>query len=837
MASTEHSFARLIVFSFLLYIVKPSTSLETIGPGQSIRDGDTIVSTGQSYELGFFSAGGGSARRYLGIWYKRVSTGTVVWVANRETPLFDRSGVLSITDQGDLLLINSTNNVLWSSNGATQARNPFAQLLETGNLVVKDRNDNNSETVVWQSFDYPSDTFLPEMRVGKDFVTGKETHISSWKNFDDPAIGDYTYGIDPRGFPQLVVKNGNTTRFRLGSFNGIRYTGTPRMNQNQVYGYEFVLNDREVYYTVHLRNTSVPTRLVVSASAAAQRLVWIDKTQSWAVYFSAYEDKCDNYGLCGVYATCNINNSPMCACLEGFKPRSVSDWALLDWSGGCVRSIPLDCGRGEGFVKHEGVKLPDTSHSWFNQSMTLKECQELCLKNCSCVGYANSDVRNGGSGCLLWFGDLIDIRQFTTAGQDIYIRVAAAYLDELKKKEKSRERKRVAIIVCSIISVVVASILVWILYIRKWRFSNRAKIVNTIEKLDHKKSRTEETKEDLELPMFDLTTIVSATDNFSSGNKLGEGGFGPVYKGILSDGQKLQEIAVKRLSNNSGQGLEEFKNEVALVSKLQHRNLVKMHGCCIEGDERMLIYEYMPKMSLDYIIFDQSKSRNLNSKARLNIIDGIARGLLYLHRDSRLPVVHRDLKASNVLLDSDMNPRISDFGIAQIFGGNQTEANTTRVVGTYGYMAPEYAGEGLYSPKSDIFSFGVLVLEIISGKRNRGFYSPSHRYNLLGHAWKLWMEDRIVELIDNALEYETCDLSEIKRRIHIGLLCVQERHEDRPHMAAVDKMLSGDNSLPQPTQPGFFTERGIPEVDYYYSPNHQEFASTNELTISIVDPR
>ncbi|XP_050217236.1 LOW QUALITY PROTEIN: G-type lectin S-receptor-like serine/threonine-protein kinase SD1-1 [Mercurialis annua] len=224
----------------------------------------------------------------------------------------------------------------------------------------------------------------------------------------------------------------------------------------------------------------------------------------------------------------------------------------------------------------------------------------------------------------------------------------------------------------------------------------------------------------MELPIFDLSTLMKATDNFSSLNKLGQGGFGRVYKGILIDGR---EIAVKRLSESSGQGPTEFKNEVIMISKLQHRNLVRLLGCCIQRDEKMLVYEFMPNKSLDFFIFDEMRIKFLDWDKRAHIIDGIARGLLYLHQDSRLRIIHRDLKASNVLLDKDMNPNISDFGMARIFGGDQTEANTNKVAGTFGYMSPEYAVDGLFSMKSDVFSFGVLVLEIVSGKKNRGCFA------------------------------------------------------------------------------------------------------------------
>ncbi|XP_077243468.1 cysteine-rich receptor-like protein kinase 15 isoform X2 [Tasmannia lanceolata] len=328
-----------------------------------------------------------------------------------------------------------------------------------------------------------------------------------------------------------------------------------------------------------------------------------------------------------------------------------------------------------------------------------------------------------------------------------------------------------------------------------------------------------------DLPLIDFDNLKVATNNFSNANKLGEGGFGPVYK----------EIAVKRLSRKSDQGLAEFKNEVMLIAKLQHRNLVRLLCWCIQEEEKLLIYEYMPNTSLDVFLFDPTRHGELNWRRRLDIIMGIARGLLYLHEDSRLRIIHRDLKASNVLLDQDMNPKISDFGMARIFGGNQMQANTNRVVGTYGYMAPEYAMEGLFSVKSDVFSFGVLLLEIISGRRNSGFYRSEHAQSLLTYAWRLWLECKGQELIDPSMT-DTCPPSEALRCIHIGLLCVQEDAADRPTMSLVVLMLGSESlGLSQPKQPAFSVGRGA--IVRHQSSESSKTCSINEVTVTSVEVR
>ncbi|KAL5841852.1 hypothetical protein ACOSQ3_012455 [Xanthoceras sorbifolium] len=324
-----------------------------------------------------------------------------------------------------------------------------------------------------------------------------------------------------------------------------------------------------------------------------------------------------------------------------------------------------------------------------------------------------------------------------------------------------------------------------------------------------------------------------ATNNFSPENKLGEGGFGSVYKGVLQNGL---EIAVKRLSKYSGQGIGEFKNEVSLIAKLQHRNLVSMVGCCIEAEEKMLVYEYVPNKSLDFFIFDEMKRTLLNWSKRFEIICGVARGILYLHQDSRLRIIHRDLKASNVLLDSSLNPKISDFGMARIFGGDQVEGNTNRVVGTYGYMSPEYAMQGLFSIKSDVYSFGILVIEIITGQKNSGFHlEDSDSSNLVGHVWDQWREGKTIEIVDKSMG-GSYSVHEVLRCIQIGLLCVQEQATDRPTMSIVVFMLGNDHPLPSPKQPAFIAKRTHNNGDVTWN-SSEGGSSINDVTISTLHGR
>nr|KYP75093.1 Cysteine-rich receptor-like protein kinase 25 [Cajanus cajan] len=344
----------------------------------------------------------------------------------------------------------------------------------------------------------------------------------------------------------------------------------------------------------------------------------------------------------------------------------------------------------------------------------------------------------------------------------------------------------------------------------------------------------------LEGLQFDLATIKVATNNFSHENKIGKGGFGEVYKGLLPDGR---HIAVKRLSTSSRQGSVEFKNEILLIAKLQHRNLVEFLGFCLEEEEKILIYEYVPNRSLDYFLFD-TQQQKLSWYERYKIIGGTALGILYLHEYSRLKIIHRDLKPSNILLDESMNPKISDFGLARIIDIDQNRAETDRIVGTYGYMSPEYAMLGQFSEKSDVFSFGIIILEIITGKKNASSYEPHYvEEGLMTYVWRHWKNQTPLSILDPNMK-ENYFQTEVIRCIEIGLLCVQENPNIRPTMADVVSYLNNHSlKLSSLQEPAFYLHGIDKKVvmqegsSSNISGNSSTPFSVNEMSISKFYPR
>ncbi|KAK2987271.1 hypothetical protein RJ640_017574 [Escallonia rubra] len=787
--SLLYQFLVLLQFSYLKFC----TCTDTLTSTHLIKDHDTIISNNTNFKLAFFSPAN-STSRYVGILYN-TPVQTAIWVANRDKPLNDTFGTVAISEDGNLAVLDGQQQLIWSSNVSNSMANSSAQLLDNGNLVLLDK----SGRTLWQSFEHPSDSVLQNMRIAVS-NTHATSLITSWKSPSDPSVGIYSGGINPPNIPQLVVWNGSNPHWRSGPWNRQKFIGIHNMHSVYGIGVDLVRgDDGSAYLTFSYANASIRTHFFLDSEGNLSRRDWNYGKEDWEITWTAIKSECDVYGKCGAFGSCDIQDSRLCTCLEGFEPKNIHEWSRKNWTSGCERRTLSQCERNtstsnqdknDRFLKLTAVKVPDfpeLSHA------PESACGSECLNNCSCVAYAY----DSGIGCMQWSGNLIDIVKFRgSGGVDLYVR--AYFGKKITSDLFSYGRGKNSL-----------------------EYSHEG---SPQEKINQVKLE--------ELPVFRFEKLAEATENFHAAQKLGQGGFGAVYKGKLSDGQ---EIAVKRLSRSSRQGMEEFMNEVVVISKLQHRNLVRLLGCCVEGEEKMLIYEYMPNRSLDALLFDPLKQQSPDWEKRRNIIEGIGRGLLYLHRDSRLRIIHRDLKASNILLDEELNPKISDFGLARIFGGSQDHANTVRVVGTYGYMAPEYAMEGRFSEKSDVFSFGVLLLEIVSGRRNTSFYHDEHDLSLLGYAWKLWNEDELVKLVDPSIS-ESCSQMDILRYIHVGFLCVQEVARDRPTISTVLSMLSSEiKDLPTPRQPAF-TERQTSSETMFLQQSRTRY-SINYLSVTTVEGR
>ncbi|GJN32666.1 hypothetical protein PR202_gb21186 [Eleusine coracana subsp. coracana] len=563
--------AALLLLPLLLSLSSSSvaSASDTITPNSSLSHGQTLVSAGGVFELGFFSPATPSAT-FLGIWYKGISPTTVVWVANRDAPINGTAAILSIIDSttngGGLVLADrSSGHVFWNVTGAGATS---AQLLDSGNLVLLGAGD----VITWQSFDHPSDTLLPGMKLGWDLSTGLDRRLATWRGPTDPSRGDYTFGMELRGVPEGFIWRHAAPVYRNGPWNGLQFSGEPEMRPNNTdFRFEFVANATDVYYTFLLDADAddVTSRFVLNGSSI-QRYVWAPGGGGgWTLYWSLPRDQCDQYAQCGAYGVCDAGGgSAVCACVVGFSPAAPRDWALRDGSGGCVRRTRLACA-GDGFAPLRGVKLPDTTNATVDAGISVEQCRTRCLANCSCVAYAASNIKGGDSGCIIWSSALIDIRRFSNGGQDLYVRLAASDLPNPGTFQTQRFNS----------------------------FDSSVPLTPVQERNMEDESTQ---SKDLNVMLFDISTIVLSTNNFATSAKLGE---------------------------------------------------------------------------------DNTRSSQLNWSKRFDIILGIARGLLYLHQDSRYKVIHRDLKAGNILLDKDMNPKISDFGVARIFG-DDTNSHTRKVVGT-----------------------------------------------------------------------------------------------------------------------------------------------------------
>ncbi|KAF5207437.1 G-type lectin S-receptor-like serine/threonine-protein kinase [Thalictrum thalictroides] len=405
-------------------------AVESISPNKLIRDPDSITSLNQTFRLGFFSPGN-SSNRYVGIWYNSLPRGKlVIWVANRNSPLTDSLGVLRIIDDGNLVVLDGNENIVWTTNVSANANSSRAELLDSGNLVLRETSSSDDK-ILWQSFDNPTDTFLPNMRFGVNIKTGKKQVLTPWKTDSDPSKGRFHLELEPLVIPQLVLWEGSLRHGQSGPWDGTVFIGVEGMYSDPSIGFDRVRDEEEgnVYLTVSYRKKNLYARYAMnSLGQISENIFNVEGENQWDQAWFMPKTECDFYDKCGSFGFCNVLSKPICSCLTGYEPSSSEEWSNGNWSSGCVKQKPLRCeqnnssseeGKEDGFLKHERMKVPDNMVNWV-RGKDLEECEQRCLKNCSCTAYSY-----GPKGCMWWHGNLIDMQRFNSmGGEDIYVRVA-----------------------------------------------------------------------------------------------------------------------------------------------------------------------------------------------------------------------------------------------------------------------------------------------------------------------------------------------------------------------------------------------------------------------------
>ncbi|XP_012700790.1 G-type lectin S-receptor-like serine/threonine-protein kinase At2g19130 [Setaria italica] len=776
---------------------------DTISANSGISGSRTVVSKGGNFELGFFSpAGDGSTTTssprsyYVGIWYKKaVSQRTPVWVANRAVPVSDpASSQLAVAADGNLVLINEAGKLVWSSNVSSAAGSSNgtveAVILDTGNLVLR----REKGEVLWQSIEHPTDTWLPGVHLGLNKITGDVRALVSWKSSGDPAPGMFTLGIDPNGSSQFFLSWNRTVSFwSSGEWNGDIFAGIPEMTSHDKYDFEFVSDANASYFTYSLQDPTVISRLVLDVSGQARQIMWVPSAGEWMVIWMEPHQLCDVYAVCGAFGVCSEKSEPFCTCPAGFRPASVGDWELGDHSHGCRRNHPLQCDRrnanssvhgeddGDAFLLAPGISLPRNPSP--AQASSAQDCRLACLRSCDCTAYSY------GSRCALWYGGLLNLQRRVddTAGvDDLYLRLSA-----MDVPSEGRKRRIVFARVATVVTLVLGLSVIVFVAVRTFRRKQRSITF------------MQAASEGGNLVAFKYSDVRRATRNFSE--KLGGGGFGSVYKGTLPGGGRAA-IAVKKLEGRLCVGEKQFWNEVRTIGVIQHVNLVRLRGFCSHGGERLLVYDHMPNGSLDKALFGGAAPA-LSWPARFRIALGTARGLLYLHEGCRDRIIHCDVKPENILLDGVLVPKVADFGMAKLVGREFSRVLTT-ARGTVGYLAPEWISGVPVTAKADVYSYGMVLLEIVSGRRNAWGSEDTEQgpsfsgYFPLVAARMVSGGEVLAGLLDERLRGDAdVDAGEVERVCRVACWCVQDDEAHRPSMELVVQALEGVVAVDVPPVP------------------------------------
>ncbi|XP_077226965.1 G-type lectin S-receptor-like serine/threonine-protein kinase SD2-5 [Tasmannia lanceolata] len=690
----------------------------------------------------------------------------IVWSANRDNPISE-NGTLQLTQDGDLVLRDVDGTMVWSTNTSAMFVVGM-RIMETGNLVLFDMNNKT----IWQSFDHPTDTLL----LGQKLVAGQRLTASNWTR------GQYNFSVGADGFEAFVEADPPQVYYKFVQ-NG--YSITRFVNGSLAV---FTANESRKIDVLLVPETSSVQYMRLELDGHLRVYEWIvnNRVAGWQVVSDLMNralSDCDYPKVCGNYGICS---NDQCSCPKGIDGGAY--FTQIDERKpniGCYRITELSCHTPQNhhLVELERISYFNTYNATILTEMDVQSCKGACLNNCSCKAavFGAFGHHNGVTGFCFLQDQLFSLKdiqnEVTRFNSSVFIKVQIPPIPIAPSSTPPGKKTRQTAIVLS--STLGASIgLILIISICIVSLKGNKKIAGEEEDnayFDQVQG----------MPMrFSYLYLKAATENFC--RKLGQGGFGSVFEGTLDDGTK---VAVKCL-DGIGQVQKEFLSEVEIIGNIHHVNLVRLIGFCATKSCGLLVLEYMSHGSLDKWIFYRNQNPALDWQTRRKIILHIAKGLSYLHDECRQRILHLDIKPQNILLDSDFNAKVSDFGLSKWIDKDQSLV-MTRMKGTPGYLAPEWWLGLKITEKVDVYSFGVVVIEIMCGRKNLDLTQPEESIHLLSLLMRKAEEDRLLDIVDNGSEDMHIRGREAVEMIRLAIWCLQGDCSRRPSMASVVKVLEG----------------------------------------------
>ncbi|XP_074369951.1 putative receptor protein kinase ZmPK1 [Apium graveolens] len=790
----------LIFFLSLLFSVKISSSSlpHNLKQGLSLsveNNDDILISKNGVFSAGFYKVGENVF--CFSIWYTHVND-TVVWMANRDRPVNGKHSKLSLQKSGDLILKDAGASVFWSIENNRNSSDPVQlQLNDTGNLVFHTLNGKAYGDTIWQSFESPTNTLLPN----QGFT--RERRLVASKSRTNHSSGFYKLIFSDDNILSLVFNGLETDSVYWPDNNGLPWeVGRSNYNESRravLDSFGYFLSTDKLNFTVgdYGLRRQPQRRLVLDPDGNIRVYSLNEKKTSWDVQWQAFSQACKIHGICGENSLCSYEfGGRKCSCLPGYKMRDIKDW-----SNGCEPEMNFTCNGGSR-KDEEFIQIPHVEFTGYAmddyQNYTLDRCKKKCSDICSCIAFNHLYNKDKGLYVCSIKALLLNGYRSSSVDNSMYIKLPKSVtsssqkqnqdlkltcspddhvlLDRVyKKKHKNRSVQSIFWFTIAFGGFEIFCILV---YYYKARGPSHAKSsMQNYHQVATGFSR------------FTYADLKKASRNFSE--EIGIGGGGIVYKALLPDDRVA---AIKRLNNTDEQGEAEFLAEVNIIGRLNHMNLIEIWGYCAEAKHRLLVYEYMEHGSLA----ENLHTSSLDWEKRYQIAVGTAKGLAYLHDECLEWVLHCDVKPENILLDSDYRPKISDFGLSKLLnrGTNVGNSAFSKIRGTRGYMAPEWVYNLSITSKVDVYSYGIVMLELITGRSPTTTRSALGSNDSVGNGGEprgmmSWVREKTkegAEIVDPKIN-GAYNIGELEVLLKVALQCAEDEKDARPSMSQVVDML------------------------------------------------